>query len=107
MENGRICLVILVAALFYSLIRPGSQDRRLEPHQRPSCRRSARTTEHRHSAPSKPSVFVWNPLATGLPVVFGRHGRYYVALSGSFIAHLFRDKDSFRAIMLHELGLYP
>src|SRR5262249_50267900 len=52
-----------------------------------------------------PLVFVWNPLATGLPIVFGRRDSYYVALSGLFISHYFyRDKDAFRAIMLHELA---
>ncbi|KWB64047.1 hypothetical protein WL37_20500 [Burkholderia ubonensis] len=49
--------------------------------------------------------FVWNPLATGMPVAFGRHGKYYVALSASFIAnYLYADRPGFRAIVLHELA---
>jgi Zn-dependent protease with chaperone function len=52
-----------------------------------------------------PARFVWNPLAAGLPVAFGCHGKYYLALSGSFIAQHFQgDKTTFRAIMLHELA---
>ncbi|MGF6540313.1 sel1 repeat family protein [Paraburkholderia youngii] len=49
--------------------------------------------------------FVWNPLARGHPVTFGRHGAYYVALSGGFISNYFyADPVSFRGIMLHELA---
>nr|WP_284506347.1 M48 family metalloprotease [Caballeronia sp. INDeC2] len=52
-----------------------------------------------------PPSFVWNPLANGLPVTFGRRGDYYVALSGAFVAHYFyADRSAFRAIILHELA---
>ena len=52
-----------------------------------------------------PPAFVWNPLATGLPIAFGRRGRYHVALSGSFTTQYFyTDKSAFRAVMLHELA---
>jgi TPR repeat protein len=102
-----VCLVVLVAALFYYLypswkLRTG----RLEPIS------SSGLPELQHeldgiaeTARLPAPVFVWNPLATGLPVVFGRHGKYYVVLSGSFITQYFyKDKPSFRAIMLHELA---
>jgi hypothetical protein len=50
-------------------------------------------------------TFLWNPLARGLPIVFGRGGRHYVALSGPFVTQFFyRDRDGFRAVMLHELA---
>ncbi|MDR5769510.1 MULTISPECIES: M48 family metalloprotease [unclassified Caballeronia] len=52
-----------------------------------------------------PPAFVWNPLATGLPVTFGRRRDYYVALSGAFVANYFyADRAAFRAIVLHELA---
>jgi Zn-dependent protease with chaperone function len=52
-----------------------------------------------------PPNFVWNPIASGLPLAFGRSGRYYVALTGSFIIkYLCGDKGTFRAIILHELA---
>src|SRR5262249_14360752 len=52
-----------------------------------------------------PPIFVWNPVAAGLPLAFGRGGRYYVALSGSFIVRYFySDRHAFRAILLHELA---
>jgi Zn-dependent protease with chaperone function len=105
---GGMVLVILVAAAFYYLypawkLRTG----RLEPissaelpeleHELRSIVQTARLSE--------PLVFVWNPLATGLPVVFGHRGKYYVALSGSFIVqNFYRDRDSFRAILLHEMA---
>ncbi|SAL14604.1 heat shock protein HtpX [Caballeronia arvi] len=54
---------------------------------------------------SPPPAFVWNPLATGLPVTFGRRRAYYVALSGAFVANYFyADRAAFRAIVLHELA---
>ncbi|WP_160147493.1 M48 family metalloprotease [Caballeronia pedi] len=50
-------------------------------------------------------VFVWNPLASGLPVTFGRRRNYFVALSGYFVANYFyADPSAFRAIILHELA---
>jgi TPR repeat protein/Zn-dependent protease with chaperone function len=53
----------------------------------------------------EPPAFLWNPLATGLPLAFGRHGRNCVALSGAFIAkYFYKDKNAFRAILLHELA---
>ncbi|SAL19632.1 M48 family metalloprotease [Caballeronia concitans] len=49
--------------------------------------------------------FVWNPLASGLPVTFGRRRDYYVALSGAFVARYFyADRAAFRAVILHELA---
>ena len=49
--------------------------------------------------------FVWNPLSTGHPVAFGRHGKYYVTLTGGFVSNYFvADPVSFRAIVLHELA---
>jgi TPR repeat protein len=52
-----------------------------------------------------PPIFVWNPIAAGLPLAFGRGGRFYVALSGSFISQFsLGDKSVFRAILLHELA---
>jgi Zn-dependent protease with chaperone function len=103
-----ICLVIMVAAVIY-LAYPAWKLKtgRFEPigasglseleNELRSLVATARLPEPPH--------FVWNPLATGLPVVFGRRRRCYVALSGSFIAQYFyRDKGSFRAIVLHELA---
>jgi len=56
---------------------------------------------HLNPAPS----FVWNPLASGLPVAFGRRGDYTVALSGAFVAQCFyADRAAFNAIILHELA---
>lgn len=107
-KSTGICLVILVAAFFYYSypawkLRTG----RLEPisaSELPEVAHELQSIAETARLPNPP-IFVWNPLATGLPVVFGRHGRYHVALSGSFVAQYFyTDKDSFRAIMLHELG---
>ena|GEM_PF-1667370 len=54
---------------------------------------------------SRAPAFVWNPLASGLPVTFGRRHNHYVALSGYFVAHYFyADPAAFRAIILHELA---
>jgi Zn-dependent protease with chaperone function len=50
-------------------------------------------------------TFLWSPLASGLPIVFGRSGRHYVALSGAFVVQYFyRNRDGFRAVILHELA---
>jgi len=50
-------------------------------------------------------TFLWNPLAGGLPIVFGRSGRHCVALSGPFLTQYFHgNRDGFRAVMLHELA---
>jgi Zn-dependent protease with chaperone function len=103
-----ICLVIVAAAAFYYLypawrLRIGG----LEPivssglpeleHELGSMVETARL-------PRSPA-FVWNPLANGPPVAFGRQGRYYVALSGGFVTrHFYRNRPSFRAIVLHELA---
>lgn len=103
-----MCLVLVVAVIFYVLyptwkLRTG----RLEPissAEQPAIEHELQSIVEAARLPDPP-VFVWNPLAAGLPVVFGRRGRYYVAMSGSFIAQYFyRDKASFRAIMLHELA---
>lgn len=52
-----------------------------------------------------PPVFVWNPLAAGLPLAFGHKHKYCIRLSGSFVArYFFSEKGTFRAIMLHELA---
>jgi Zn-dependent protease with chaperone function len=49
--------------------------------------------------------FLWNPLAAGLPTVFGHRGRFRIALSGAFVSQAFLgDRARFRAIMLHELA---
>ncbi len=54
---------------------------------------------------SPPPIFVWNPIKVDLPLAFGRRGRYYVALSGGFIAsYFYADRASFRAILLHEMA---
>jgi Zn-dependent protease with chaperone function len=107
-KMGGVVLVILVAAAFYYLYPTWKlKTGRLEPissselpeleHELQSIVQAARLSE--------PLVFVWNPLATDLPVVFGHRDKYYVALSGSFIAQYFYgDKESFRAILLHELA---
>jgi TPR repeat protein len=103
-----ICLVIVVATIFYYLyptwkLRTG----RLEPisaSEVPEIQRELNSIAETARL-AVPLAFVWNPLAGGLPVVFGCRGKYYMALSGSFISQYFyRDKDSFRAIMLHELA---
>src|SRR5262245_36103087 len=105
---GGMCVVMAVAAIFYFMypawkLRIG----RLEPISSsglPELEHELRGLVQTARLPDAPT-FVWNPLATGLPVVFGNRRRYYVALSGSFIARCFcRDKGSFRAIMLHELA---
>jgi TPR repeat protein len=47
---------------------------------------------------------MWNPLGTGMPLVFGRNGRHYLAFSGAFVARLYGDATAFRTIVLHELA---
>ena len=107
-QLGGICAVILVAALFYYAY-PAWKLRRhrlqpLSPSDLPEVTHEFQSLAETAQLP-KPPILVWNPLATALPVVFGRHGRYYVALSGSFVTqHFYRDRDSFRAIMLHEFA---
>jgi len=107
-QIGGMCLAIGVAAFLYALfpifiLRNG----RLEPI---SASEFPELTDElkrivEASGLSDPPTFVWNPLATGLPLAFGRRGRYYVALSGSFVTQYFyADKDSFRVVMLHELA---
>jgi TPR repeat protein/Zn-dependent protease with chaperone function len=54
---------------------------------------------------SSPPTFVWNPLAAGLPLIFGCGAKYYVAISGSFVSRFFYgDKNAFWAMILHELA---
>lgn len=103
-----ICTVILVAALFYYAYPTWELRRRrlqpLSPSELPEITHELQSLAETARLP-KPPIVVWNPLTTALPVVFGRHGRYYVALSGSFVTqHFYRDRDSFRAIMLHEFA---
>ncbi|HET9395708.1 MAG TPA: M48 family metalloprotease, partial [Nitrospiraceae bacterium] len=107
-QVGGICAVILVAALFYFAYPAWElRRRRLQPHSPsdlPEITHELQRLAETAQLP-KPPIVVWNPLATALPVVFGRHGRYYVALSGSFVTqHFYRDRDSFRAIVLHEFA---
>ena len=107
-QIGGICAVILVAALFYYAYPTWELRRRrlqpLSPSELPEITHEIRSLAETAQLP-KPPILVWNPLATALPVVFGRHGRYYVALSGSFVTqHFYTDRDSFRAIMLHEFA---
>ena len=107
-QLGGICAVILVAALFYYAYPAWKLRRRrlqpLSPSELPEVTHEFQSLAETAQLP-KPPILVWNPLATALPVVFGRHGRYYVALSGSFVTqHFYRDRDSFRAIMLHEFA---
>lgn len=103
-----MCLVIVVAAILYYLypIWKLNTDRleNISSSELPEIQHELHSIVETIRLPSPP-LFVWNPLATGLPVVFGRHGRYYVALSGSFITQYFYgDRNAFRAIMLHELA---
>ena len=89
---GGMVLVILVAAVFYYLYPTWKlKTGRLEPissSELPELEHELKSIV-RSSPPFKAMIFVWNPLATGLPVVFGRRDKYYVALSGSFIAQHF------------------
>lgn len=49
--------------------------------------------------------FVWNQLNfTSSPRVFGRLGRYYIALTGGLVTLFSTDQAAFRVIMLHELA---
>ena len=107
-QIGGMGLVIVVAAIFYCLypawkLRTG----RFEPissSELPEIERELQSIVETARLPDAPA-FVWNPLATDLPVVFGRRGRYHVALSGAFVTRYFyRDKGAFRAVMLHELA---
>lgn len=107
-QIGGMGLVIVVAATFYCLypawkLRTG----RFEPissSELPEIERELQSIVETARLPDAPA-FVWNPLATDLPVVFGRRGRYHVALSGGFVTRYFyRDKGAFRAVMLHELA---
>ena len=105
---GGMGLVIVVAAIIYYLYPAWTlKIGRLEPigpsefpelvQELSSLTQTARL---RH-----PVVFVWNPVAGGLPVVFGRYRKHYVALSGLFVSQYFYgDRKSFRAILLHELA---
>lgn len=48
---------------------------------------------------------VWNPLKfTCSPQVFGRLGRYHIALTGGLVILFSTNQTAFRAIMLHELA---
>jgi TPR repeat protein len=104
---GGMCLVVLGAALFYYLYPIWKlRTARLE-HVSSSGLLELRNELHdiAQKAHLPDQVFVWNPLATGLPVVFGRRDKYYVSLSGSFVSQYFyRDRAAFRAIILHELA---
>lgn len=103
-----IGLVMGAAVLLYHLY-PGwmLQTRRLEPvstsgigELKQELQRLLNMAKLAHEP-----TFLWNPLAGGLPIVFGRRGKYYVALSGPFVTQYFhRDPDGFRAVLLHELA---
>jgi len=107
-QMGGMGLVIVVAAIIYCLFPTWEfKTRRLEPidpSELPEVAHELQSIAEIARLP-KPPVFVWSPLATGLPVVFGGYKKYYVALSAWFIAQYFYgDRTSFRAIMLHELA---
>ena len=107
-QLGGMCLAILVATIIYCLYPTWRLKRgRLEvlgPSDLPDVQHELTRMAGQARLPGR-LTFVWNPLATSLPVVFGRHRRYYVALSGGFIAQRFyKDRESFRAVMLHELA---
>jgi hypothetical protein len=78
-QIGGICAVILVAALFYYAYPSWELRRRrlepLDPSELPEITHELRSLAETAQLP-KPPILVWNPLATALPVVFGRHGRY-------------------------------
>ncbi|SPB17717.1 Protease HtpX [Caballeronia novacaledonica] len=103
-----VMVTLALGALFYwffPLWKLKSQ--RLAPISRddPPGLLDALTELGRQARLSAAPSFVWNPLANGLPVTFGRRGDYYVALSGAFVAHYFyADRPAFRAIILHELA---
>jgi Zn-dependent protease with chaperone function len=105
---GGIFLTIVTAAIFYWLypvwkLRSGRLER-LSSSDLPEVVHELLDICQAASLPNPP-IFVWNPVAAGLPLAFGRGGKYYVALSGSFIARYFyRDRHAFRAILLHELA---
>jgi TPR repeat protein/Zn-dependent protease with chaperone function len=101
-------LVLLAAAIVYGLhpivkLKTG----RLEPissSQLPELEHELQSLVETAGLPGT-LRFVWNPLAIGMPVVFGHRGKYYVALTSSFITQYFYgDRESFREIMLHELA---
>ena len=84
-----IFLTIVIAAIFYWLypvwkLRSGRLER-LSSSDLPEVVHELLDICQAASLPNPP-IFVWNPVAAGLPLAFGRGGRYYVALSGSFIA---------------------
>jgi Zn-dependent protease with chaperone function len=50
-------------------------------------------------------VFMWNPLnPTSNALAFGRHGRYYVAVTAGLIKSFSTDRSGFQAVVLHELA---
>lgn len=107
-QVGGMGLVVLLAVVLYYLypgwkIRTGRLQR-FSASDVPEMEQELRNLTESARLPNPP-IFVWNPLAAGLPVAFGGHGKCYVALSGSFIAQYFYgDRDAFRAIMRHELA---
>lgn len=103
-----IGLVMGAAVLLYRLY-PGwmLRTRRLEPVSTAGLSELEQELQRllERAGLDRAPTFVWNPLAGGLPIVFGRRGRHYVALSGPFVTQYFhRDRDGFRAVMLHELA---
>jgi hypothetical protein len=103
-----VCLTIVAAALFFWLypawkLKTGGFER-ISSAELPEIAHELKgicSTARLSRAP----IFVWNPITAGLPVTFGRGNRFYVALTGSFIAqHYYTDKEAFRAIILHELA---
>jgi hypothetical protein len=77
---------------------------KVTPTEAPELYRELHDLCAKAALPSHPT-FVWNPLAAGMPFVFGWKGRYYVALSATCVTHFFyRDVAAFRAIIFHELG---
>jgi TPR repeat protein/Zn-dependent protease with chaperone function len=105
---GGIFLTITTAATIYWLypiwILKAGRLKRLSTSELPEIDHELRDICRAADLPDPP-IFVWNPIAAGLPLAFGRGDRYYVALSGSFISRFFfGDKSTFRAIVLHELA---
>ncbi len=103
-----IGLVVSAAVLLYHLY-PGwmLRRRRLEPISTAGLGELEQELQHLldKAGLDRAPTFLWNPLAGGLPIVFGRGGRHYVALSGPFVTQYFhRDRGGFRAVMLHELA---
>ncbi len=104
---GVALLVAVTFALYWTA--PGRKLRRnrLEPlssDDAPEVVAATRELCQRAGLTSAPS-FVWQPTNSAVSgVAFGRHGRYYVALTGGLVGLFHGDRPGFRAIVLHELA---